>query len=36
MEFNPVPLPVLLMGSVLAYVQLATVRLAWVRLDPRT
>ena len=36
MEFNPVPLSVPLMGSVLAYVQLAAVRLAWVRLDPRT
>jgi hypothetical protein len=36
MEFNPVTLSVPLMGSVLAYVQLAAVRLAWVRLDPRT
>ena len=36
MDFNPVPLSVPLMGSVLAYVQLAWVRLAALRLYPRT
>jgi hypothetical protein len=33
---NIVPLSVPLLGSVLAYVQLAWMHLGWVRLDPRT
>jgi hypothetical protein len=35
-KVNIVPFSVPLLGSVLAYVQLAWVHLGWVRLDPRT